>query len=43
LQGKEKTFSHPKRHFGPKINVVVLGMKLPDLRSFAIIDQENKR
>ena len=43
LQDNKKTFSHPERHFGSKIKFLVLGMKLPNLRSFAIIVEENKR
>ena len=43
LQDKNKTFSHSERHFGSKIKFIVLGMKLPNSRSFAIIGEENKR
>ena len=43
LQDNKRTFSHPERHFGSKIKFLVLGMKLPNLRSFAIIVEENKR
>jgi hypothetical protein len=42
LQDKKKTFSHPERHFGSKLKFLVLGMKLPNPRSFAIIGEENK-
>jgi hypothetical protein len=43
LQDNKKTFLHPERHFGSKIKFLVLGMKLPNSRSFAIIGEENKR
>jgi len=43
LQDNKKTFSHPERLFGSKIKFLVLGMKLPNSRSFAIIGEENKR
>ena len=43
LQDNKKTFSHPERHFGSKIKFLVLDMKLPNSRSFAIIGKENKR
>ena len=42
LQDKKKTFSQPERHFGSKLKFLVLGMKLPNSRSFAIIGKENK-
>jgi hypothetical protein len=42
LQDKKKTFSQPERHFGSKLKFLVLGMKLPNSRSFAIIGEENK-
>ena len=43
LQDNKKTFSHPERLFGSKIKFLVLSMKLPNSRSFAIIGEENKR
>ena len=43
LQDNKRTFSHPERHFGSKIKFLVLDMKLPNSRSFAITNEENKR
>jgi hypothetical protein len=43
LQDKQKTILHLERHFGSKIKFLVLGMKLPNSRSFAIISEKNKR
>jgi hypothetical protein len=42
LARSPKMFYHPERHFGSKTKFLVLGMKLPNLRSFAIIGEENK-
>ena len=42
LQDKKRTSSHPERQYGSKIKVLVLGMKLPNSRSFAIIGEEIK-
>jgi hypothetical protein len=42
LQDNKRTISHPERHFGSKLKFLVLGMKLPNSRSFAIIGKENK-
>jgi hypothetical protein len=42
LARNKRTFSHPERHFGSKIKFVVLGLKLLNSRSFAIIGEENK-
>ena len=38
---RKKHFSQPERHFGSKLRFLVLGMKLPNSRSFAIIGKEN--
>ena len=43
MQDNKRTFSHPERLFGSKIKFLVLSMKLPNSRSFAIIGEENKR